>query len=201
MPRHDNKRYERRVVLAMTIYTALLLLATPLLRLSSSLAWKALLAVAPVLPMLYVIVLMGRRVRDSDELEQRTHLIALGVATAVVSGLSMVGGFLAAGGVVRLGGDVLIWVFPALMLGYALAQKWVARRYGVETVCAEEGSAWLPAYFVAVGLLMGCFAVYAWWHRQAMNALVLAVGMGLFLGMAGWARMRRLRARRRAREE
>lgn len=201
MPRPDNKRYERQVVLAMVIYTALLLIATPLLRLSQSVIWKTLLAVAPVLPMLYVIALMGRRIRDSDELEQRTHLVALGVATGVVSGLSMVGGFLTAGGVLHLGGEVLIWVFPALMLCYALARQWVARRYGVESVCSEEGSTWLPAYFAASGLLMGCLALYAWWRQQATDALALAVGAGFFLGMAAWARIRQVRVRRRAHEE
>jgi len=201
MPRPDNKLYERQVALAMVIYMALLLAAAPLLRLSSSMAWKALIAAAPVLPMFYVIVLIGRRIRDSDELEQRTHLIALGVATAVVSGSSMACGFLVAGGVLHLGGEVLIWVFPVLMLCYGVARKWVARRYGVEGACTEEGSAWLPAYFAVSGLLMGCLALYAWWRQRGANTLVLAAGTCLFLGMAVWARVRQLRARRLVHEE
>lgn len=201
MPRPDNKRYQRQSALAMLIYTALLLAGAPLLHFSTSLVWRVPLAVAPVLPMLYVITLMGRRIRDSDELEQRTHLIALGVSTALVSGLSMIGGFLSAGGVLHLGGGILIWVFPVLMLGYALAQKWVARRYGVEDVCTEEGSAWLPVYFALSGLIMGCFAWDAWWHRRVMDALVFVALAVLFAGMAAWARMRQQGVRRRANEE
>ena len=106
MPRFQYKHYQRRLMLAMTGYVGFMLLVWPLARTVTSLPLKVLLALAPVLPMFYVIWLMARRIRDSDELEQRTHLIALGVATAAVGALSLVGGFLASAQVVQLDGSI-----------------------------------------------------------------------------------------------
>jgi len=96
MPRSIEKLYRQRLMLAMAIYIGVMLLAWPLVRTTDSLSLKVVLALAPVLPMLYVVWLMVRRVWHSDELEQRTHLIALGASTVVVGVLSLVGGFLAA---------------------------------------------------------------------------------------------------------
>ena len=197
MPRLTPKRYEQQLSLTMMVYVVVMLADGPLLHAASHLALKAALAVAPVLPMLYVIALMWRRVRDSDELEQRTHLVALGAAAALVCGLSMVGGFLVAGGVLHIGGAVLIGVFPVLMVSYALARKLVARRYGMDASCTGEGSAWLPWYFVSTGALMAAVALYAWWRRDLRGAEIFAAAAILFAAMAAWARWRRIRARRR----
>ncbi len=76
------------------------------------------------------MVVMAQRVLHSDELEQRIHMDALGVATAIVCVVSMVGGFLAAAHVVVFGGDVLIWVFPVVCLSYGAGRLLLARRYG-----------------------------------------------------------------------
>jgi hypothetical protein len=196
MPRLNPRQYEQRLMLAMLVYMAVLIAEGPLLRTIAGLPLKAMLAVAPVLPMLYVIALMWRRIRDSDELEQRTHLVALGVATALVSALSMVGGFLVAGGVLQLGGAVLIWVFPVLMLGYGLARRQVVRRYGMDGTCTGEGSAWLPWYFAIIAVPMALLGLNAWWHGKAMDAFALAGTAAFFVGLAIWARVRLLRARR-----
>ncbi|WP_329742283.1 hypothetical protein [Dyella sp. A6] len=201
MPRIDNKRYQRQVALTMAIYMIALLGGGALLKTTVSLPLKALLAVAPVLPMLYVIVLVARKIRDSDELEQRTHLVALGVSTAVVSGLSLLGGFLAAAGVLRVGGAVLMLVFPALTLVYALTRKWVARRYGSDAVCDEEGSVWMPLYFAGTSLLLAALALHAWWHQLSRAMDIYAWGAGIFALMAAWAWRRQLRARRRTDKE
>jgi hypothetical protein len=201
MSRMDIKRYERQVMLSMAIYMIVLFAADPLLRATSGLPLKALLALVPVLPVLYVITLMWRRIRDSDELEQRTNLVALGVATALVSALSLVGGFLSAGGVVRLGGEVLIWVFPALMAIYGIAHKWVSRRYGVDSVCDEGGSAWLPWYFAAVGAAMLAYALYLWRQNHLGSAAAMLAVALIFGAMGLWVWRRRARARMQAERE
>ncbi|MEW9622740.1 hypothetical protein [Rhodanobacter geophilus] len=201
MARLIKKHYEQRLMLAMLVYMVALIAAGPLLRAVASLPLKAMLAVAPVLPMLYVIALMWRRISDSDELEQRTHLVALGVATALVSALSMGGGFLVAGGVLHLGGDVLIWVFPVLMMGYGIAYRQVANRYGMGVLCTDEGSPWLPWYFAVTAVVMAAFGLDAWWKHNAWNALAFAATTALFVTMAVWVRMRQSRARRLERED
>ena len=58
------------------------------------------------------------------------HLIALSVATCIVSALSLVGVFLSASHVVSFDGDILIWVFPVLCLIYGVTRWYVGRRYG-----------------------------------------------------------------------
>ena len=82
---------------------------------------KLLLALVPLVPVMWVIWLMARRVVNSDELEQRLHLIALSAATGLVAVTSLVGGFLCAAGVIALGVlgvvAVLASVAAALLLG------------------------------------------------------------------------------------
>ncbi|MEW9571976.1 hypothetical protein ABQJ54_09435 [Rhodanobacter sp. Si-c] len=197
----NNRRYEQRVMLAMVAYMVVLFAANSTLHAASSLLLKVVLTLVPVVPVLYTIALMWWRIRDSDELEQRTNLVALGVAAALVSALSLVGGFLAAGGVVRLGGEVLIWVFPALMLGYGVAYKVVARRYGVDSVCTEDGSAWLPWYFAGTGLLMLVFALNLWRRHDTVAAVAMVATAGFFMVMSAWVWRRRADARRRALED
>lgn len=201
MPRLTNQRYQQQLMLTMAIYMIVLMGASLLMPAVASLPLKVLLAVAPVLPMLYVIALMWRRIRDSDELEQRMQLVALGAAAALLSALSMLGGFLAAAGVLKLDGTVLIWVFPVLMAGYGVANRRVARHYGMDAACAGEGAAWLPWYFVGIGVLLGLCALYLWWRHDARGAGGLALTGGLFVAIAVWTWRRRLRAERQAGED
>lgn len=129
MPRYTQKRYNIEVLVLMAVYVAILFGLWPLARDAGATWLKVLLAVSPVLPVAAVVALMARRVLASDELQQRLHLIALGIATAVVGTLSLVGGFLVAARVWTIGGDVLIWVFPALCVGYGLARLGLGRWY------------------------------------------------------------------------
>lgn len=178
MPRVTERRYQRRVVLAMVLYVAVLLLAWPLVHGTASALLKFALALLPTLPVLYVIWQMAQRVWRSDELEQRTHLIALGVSTAIVGVASLVGGFLAAAGVVQLDGSILIWVFPVMLLGYQAAQWWVVRHYGNEAACTGD-DADMPLRWRML-LAAGLIAVVGWFafrRRDAFDA-------GLFMGMA-----------------
>lgn len=197
MARLDAKRYERQLMLAMALYMAVMLGVDPLRHAAVGLPLKVALALLPVLPMFWVIALMWRRIRDSDELEQRMHLVALGVATALVCAMSLVGGFLAAAGVLRLDGAVLIWVFPVLLLGYGLVRRWLARGYGVTAVCDAEGSAWLPWYFAALAALLLALAAWQWWRQAPDDALAFLLGAACFAATGGWAGWQRARALRR----
>ena len=130
MPRLTTAQYRRQVYGLMLGYVACMLLVWPQARGTVGLPLKTLLALLPALPVVAVIWLTARRVMDSDELEQRVHMVALGIASGVVAVLSLIGGFLCAAGVLRLGGDVLIWVFPLLLVSYSLSRGEMARRYG-----------------------------------------------------------------------
>lgn len=137
MPRFSPKQYQSRVLIAMLIYTVFMLLVWPLVDKTTSLPLKVLIALAATLPVLYVIAQMARLIRNSDELERHTHLVALSTATAVVSALTFIGGFLAAAGVVKLDGSTLLLVYPAVVLCYGLVRWQLVRRYGGSVPCEE----------------------------------------------------------------
>lgn len=194
MRRLSDKQYQRQSMLAMAAYVGVMLGVWPLVRTVTGLPLKVLLALAPVLPMLYMIWLMARRIRDSDELEQRTHLIALGAATGLVGALSIIGGFLASAQVWRVDGTILIWVFPALMAGYGITRWWVASRYGMSLSCDDESRVPLYQRFLLLALTFG---VVAWCFRRSLDDRSLgtlcgiAAGfavLGLMIGIARWRR-------------
>lgn len=114
----------------MVLYVGLLLLLWPYAKTASSPVLRTFLAVLPALPVIGVMVVMALRVMRSDELEQRIHMSALGIATAIVCVASLVGGFLAAAHAIALDGDVLIWVFPLVCVSYGLSRWLLSRRYG-----------------------------------------------------------------------
>jgi hypothetical protein len=153
-PRYIHKRYQREFWPAMAAYTVIMFLFWPLLpRVHSDLV-KVVLAMLPVVPVLFVVRAMVRLVLGSDELEQRIHLIGLAVAATVVSTLSMAGGFLAAAGIVKLDGAILMWVWPTLVVVYALGRGWASRRYGGSDVMCRNGvtlhwQLWLAALVLA----------------------------------------------------
>lgn len=194
--RTTEKQYRQRLTLAMTVYVGVMLLAWPLVRTAEGTLLKVALALTPVLPVLYVVWLMVRRVWHGDELEQRTHLIGLGVSTVVVGVLSLVGGFLAAAHVLMLQGSVLIWVFPVLLVGYDATRWWVARRYGASAPCSEDGH--MPAWRACLlgAAVMGLLALAMLLRQQPDGARALAIPAlalvlaALVTGILRWRRMR-----------
>jgi hypothetical protein len=192
MSRLTQRQYERRLMAAMAVYMVVMLGIWPMLRTAHDLPLKVLLALAPVLPMLYVMTLMARRIRDSDELEQRTHLLALGGATGAVGALSMIGGFLASAKVLPLDGTILILVFPAMMFCYGIARWGFARRYGVILTCEEQSPVPLYLRFALMALVLGGAA---WVFRGSMDdsgttLSGTAAGFGLLALGAAVARWR-----------
>lgn len=130
MTRQTQAQYRMRVWLLMSVYVALILFVWPYAKTASSLPLRTLFALLPTLPVIGVIAVMMRHVMRSDELEQRIHMIALGIATAIVCVASIIGGFLAAAHIAAFDGDVLIWVFPIVCVSYGASRWWLARRYG-----------------------------------------------------------------------
>ncbi|WP_225578198.1 hypothetical protein [Rhodanobacter sp. 7MK24] len=195
MRRFTEKQYQRRVMVAMALYVGFMLLAWPEVRTTGSLPLKLLLALAPVAMMLYVIALMARRILHSDELEQRTHLVALGVATALVGAASLIGGFLAAAKLVQVNGIVLIWVFPLQLAAYGLTRWLVNRRYGNEMSCAEGGFTFRQRLALILLLMMAVALAVYWRHDDFDIGMLVGMGSSLALVLA-WQGYRYWRKRR-----
>lgn len=132
MPHPVIKRYRLYIfVLMVVVYLPLMWLVFPHARdAGNGTALRATLALLSVSPVIAMICLMVLRVMHSDELEQRVELMALSAATGIVTAASLVGGFLVSVNVLQFGGDILIWVFPALCLCYSAARWLFARRFG-----------------------------------------------------------------------
>ncbi len=184
---------------AMSVYVTLLLVVWPLAREASTESLKIVCALAPVAPLLGVMALMARKILQSDELEQRTHLIGLGVATAVVSVFSIVGGFLALSKVLSADAAalILIWVFPVLVLTYSGVRGFVARRYGGGG-CDEDDTTPLPLRFLGMFAIVGAVAGYGYFYKHDKEMGATALGMAaafalaaLFFGLRRWWTRRR----------
>ena len=130
MKRQTRAQYRMRIWLLMSVYVALIFFVWPYAKTADSLPLRALFALLPTLPVIGVIVVMMRHVMRSDELEQRIHMSALGIATTIVCVGSLLGGFLAAAHVIALGGEVLLWVFPLVCVSYGTSRWLLGRRYG-----------------------------------------------------------------------
>jgi hypothetical protein len=128
MARFNPRRFNAYVMLLMAVYIALLWWVWPHVRDAHDIGWKIALALSPTVPVTWVIALMARRIMLADELEQRLHLIALGVATALVGTASLIAGFLAMGKVWRGDGSEVFWVFPALCAIYGFTRMGLKRR-------------------------------------------------------------------------
>lgn len=194
MARLTHRTYDRRIMLAMTIYIVVLLCVWPLAKAAGDPLLKIGYALAPVPPLFYVIWLMAQKILGSDELEQRTHLIGVGVAAGVVSVVGIVSGFLAAAGAMTLEATavVLMWIFPLMMLTYGAARSYAARQYG-GGACDEDER--MPLYIRllwAAGLL-GISAVFVL-SRSSEGAgilfgMALALAAGsVFLAVRRWNR-------------
>lgn len=199
MKRLSERQYRRQIGVTMTLYVTAMLVVWPLAKAAPGLWEKVALTVVPALPMLYVIGLLAYKIASSDELEQRTHLVALGVATAVTGSLSLVGGLLAISGAIRLDRTVLLWVFPVIMFSYGITHWLVTRRYGGSFGCDDEQGGATPLYLLAVAVLLAITTLVGWW-RGRMDDFTLGMMSGTvvsFVAMAvlvAWRRWRRRRA-------
>jgi hypothetical protein len=196
--RNANRSYERRLIAAIAIYVIIMMMIWPFARGESNVWLKAVYALAPVPPMIYVIWLMAQRIMRSDELEQRTHMIGLGVSAAVVSVISLVSGFLAAANVLTLDATatILLWIFPLLMFTYGGVRTYAARRYG-SNGCDEDEAMPLYIRFLVLAALFCAVGAYVYFHAHDERASSFALGMAsalvvgaIYFGVRRWRKRR-----------
>ena len=191
MPSSARRRHEIHVMIAMAIYVVVLLAIWPLARTATAPSVKLACALAPVVPLLYVIGHMAHHILRSDELEQRLHLIGLGFAVVVLSVYGVVTGFLAVSQLLspEASAAALIWIFPLLMAAYSGARALAGRHYGAGW-CDGEGVARHVRWLYAAGVF-GAVAGYDWWRGRDGGVAILMAVLALACVTRGlWLRQR-----------
>lgn len=123
------KRYRRRLAVAMVAYSLVLIGSLSLLRdtkLVGPLLW--IVAAAPAIPILGVLVAMGLYLKEEpDEFERAVHVEAMLWGLGAVLAVTTVWGFLSNAGVVP--NPPLYLVFPLFCLAWGFSQPLIRRRY------------------------------------------------------------------------
>ncbi len=93
-PATAGRRYRVHVFVAMLLYMALVATTVHLLKAGVAGPLRLVLALLPVLPIVWVMAAVIRYLGQADELQRRVHLEALSIAAGVIAFLSLTYGFL-----------------------------------------------------------------------------------------------------------
>ena len=116
------KRNLLDVLLPMAVYAAILIPSCHFLKTHPDSRWRLPVAVAPVLPIAFIVVASIRRVREMDELAQRQYLEAGAFAYPAMIVLSITYGFLQNVGMPAVNWMYVgVWMFVLFGLGQMLA--------------------------------------------------------------------------------
>lgn len=116
--------YTTRLVGAIAVYGIVLTASLLLLDGDMEQPWRTVVALLPVIPMVYVVWVVVARIRSLDEYWQQVHLTALPIAFLGSMLVAFTWGFLQNAGIAPLDGFVMF----AVMAGLYLMGLWVARR-------------------------------------------------------------------------
>ena len=125
-----QRRYLREFLPAMLGYVIVLPVSiTLLLRVDMSVAWKAVVALLPVVPMVFVVRAMLRHMLRQDELQQRVELRAVAITCAVIGMASFSLGFLQNVRVLPSPPWAMLWVLPLMIGVYGVVRFLLAHHY------------------------------------------------------------------------
>jgi hypothetical protein len=131
--RTAHRTYLKTFIPAMLAYVGVLfasILISKKLGPDVSVYLRAMLALSPVVPIIFVCAALIRFLRDSDELERKIELEAIALSGLFTGVIFLCLGFLANSGIIYLdGAGVAIWVFPCLFGLYGVAKCFASWRY------------------------------------------------------------------------
>lgn len=120
-----KRRYKIRFTIAMVSYVVIIY---PVVSAADHAvgAWKILLALTPLIPLVAIFVFALQMLRGIDELERQIHIEALAIAAGVTGLLAVTYGFLEVAHFPHLSA----WfTYAAVMLSWAIATPFVSRKY------------------------------------------------------------------------
>jgi len=131
--RSVHRKYLKTFIPAMLAYVLVLfgsIMISKKVGIEASIYLRALLSLAPVIPIIFVCGALVRFLRDSDELERKIELEAIAISGLFTGVIFLCLGFLASSKIIYLdGAAVAIWVFPTLFGLYGLAKCFASWRY------------------------------------------------------------------------
>jgi hypothetical protein len=131
--RKAHHQYLKTLIPAMLAYLVVLFASVLILKQIGSAApvsLRACLALAPVVPIIFVCQSMIRFLQNCDELERKIELEAIAMSCLFNGIIFLALGFLASAKIIFLdGGLVAIWVFPALCGLYGATKCITSWRY------------------------------------------------------------------------
>ncbi|MBD8874252.1 hypothetical protein [Rhodanobacter sp. DHB23] len=125
-----QQHYLREFLPAMLGYLVVLLVSVVvLLRVDMPAAWRAVVALLPVVPMAFVVRAMLRHMLRQDELQQRIELQAVAITCAVIGMATFGLGFLQNVRVLPSPPWAMLWVLPLMIGVYGVVRLLLSRRY------------------------------------------------------------------------
>jgi hypothetical protein len=120
------RRYAIQLALAIICYAIVLIISLKLIP-SVTRGWlQVLVAIAPVVPVIFVLASIVRLLSRIDEMQRRIHLEAVALAAGITALLALTCGFLENAGLPRLSG---FWTFTSIGVLWAIFALILPRHY------------------------------------------------------------------------
>lgn len=124
---HITKRYTREFTISMIAYAAILVASISAIKnIAMTQSIKVIVSLAPVVPVTFILIAVMRSVRDSDELQQRVHLLAITFAAVMTGLVTFTYGFLENIGFPKFS---TFLVLPMLFFFWGISLSWFTKRY------------------------------------------------------------------------
>jgi hypothetical protein len=124
-----TKRYLREFIYSMIAYVFTLITSIIMVGFLADYPMnpaRIIVALAPIIPVIFMIVAFLRYLNGIDELQQKIQLLAIGFAAGTTSLLTFSYGFLEGVGFPPIS---LLWVFPIMILLWGLGLLIISRRF------------------------------------------------------------------------
>jgi len=120
------RKYLKEFLAAMIGYALVLPVSIVLIQHHRHAWWRYLVALAPILPGLFIVIAVVRQLRRVDELQRRIQLDAMAFAFAGTAVVTLTYGFLENVGLPRLSS---FWVWPVMAVLWVSGAAAAGRRY------------------------------------------------------------------------
>jgi hypothetical protein len=121
-----SKRYAREFIIAMIAYGIVIIISRLTLNSTGETPWRFVIALLPLIPVLFLITGFIRYLSGIDELQQRIQLQAIGFAAGTTGLLTFAYGFLELEGFPSFS---TFFIFPFMIMLWGVGLAYFSRRY------------------------------------------------------------------------